>query len=90
MGGVASPQRLALRDQYVLHGPAGSNRVIVAGATVDGLKDVVWDLLQQAGWAANLGRWWISRTRSLGGSRPMSEHSESVHFWRKDANEPKT
>jgi hypothetical protein len=49
-GGVLRPERLAQREQYVLRTPAGSNRVIVAGATLDALRDAVWDLLKYAGY----------------------------------------
>jgi RHS repeat-associated protein len=49
-GGVIRPDRMAQREQYVLRTPAGSNRVIVAGATLDALKHAVWDLLGQAGY----------------------------------------
>jgi hypothetical protein len=50
VGGVIRPQRLELKEQYVLHTPQGSNRVIVAGATVDALRAAVWDLLGRAGY----------------------------------------
>lgn len=49
-GGQLRPDRLALKEQYVLRTPQGANRVIVAGATVDALRAAVWDLLAQAGY----------------------------------------
>lgn len=49
-GGAIDPERLALREAYVLRTPAGSSRVIVAGATVDGLRHAVWDMLSQVGY----------------------------------------
>jgi hypothetical protein len=49
-GGVLRPDRLGLREQYVLSTPQGSNRLIVAGATVEGLRAAVWDLLGRLGY----------------------------------------
>lgn len=49
-GGVLRPQRLQLAEQYVLHTPQNSNRVIVAGATVDALQNAVSDLLARIGY----------------------------------------
>lgn len=49
-GGALRPERLALKEQYVLRTPSGSSRVVVAGATVDGLQAAIWDLLKQAGY----------------------------------------
>ena len=50
VGGVLRPERLALKEQYVLRTPQGSSRVIVAGATVDALQAAVWDLLKRVGY----------------------------------------
>lgn len=49
-GGVLRPDRLGLKEQYVLSTPQGSNRLIIAGATVDGLRAAVWDLLGKLGY----------------------------------------
>jgi hypothetical protein len=50
VNGTIIPERLALQEQYVLRTPANSNRVIVAGATFEGLRNAVWDLLHQVGY----------------------------------------
>lgn len=50
VGGIIRPERLGLKEHYILRTPQGSNRVIVAGATVDALQAAVWDLLAQAGY----------------------------------------
>jgi RHS repeat-associated protein len=50
VGGMISPERLTLLEEYVVHSPAGSNRLVVAGATADGLRHAVWDLLAQLGY----------------------------------------
>jgi RHS repeat-associated protein len=50
VGGAIQPERLARLEQYVLRTPEGSNRVIVAGATVDALREAIWDLLSRVGY----------------------------------------